>query len=87
MLVCAATNRLYWTPRLPAPKAFAGIVRLASIEIALGLGIMLAVGALGTLAPPFHTHAETGDGGAGSFHPADQQDQRGHRICCGIHAG
>jgi putative copper resistance protein D len=67
MLACAAANRLYWTPRLPDPKAFAGIVRLASIEIALGLGIMLAVGALGTMAPPFHVHAETSDSADGAF--------------------
>jgi putative copper export protein len=67
MLACAAVNRLYWTPRLPGPKAFAGVVRLASIEIALGLGVMLAVGALGTMAPPFHIHAETSDGADGAF--------------------
>jgi putative copper export protein len=66
MLACAAVNRLYWTPRLPFPKAFAGIARLASIEIALGLGVMLAVGVLGTMAPPFHVHTET-SGADGAF--------------------
>jgi hypothetical protein len=66
MLACAAVNRLYWTPRLPFPKAFTGIARLASIEIALGLGVMLAVGVLGTMAPPFHVHTET-SGADGAF--------------------
>jgi putative copper resistance protein D len=55
----AATNRWYWTPRLPAARPIRMIRRLSLTEAGLGLVVILVVGALGTLPPPVHQHLPT----------------------------
>jgi putative copper resistance protein D len=57
MLGIAAVNRFRLTPRLPQPIALRGLLRNTVAETGLGLGVLLLVGALGTLAPPRHNHA------------------------------
>jgi putative copper resistance protein D len=57
MVAIAAVNRLRLTPQLFAGKAAGALRRLqrnASIEAALGLGILIIVGALGTIPPALH---------------------------------
>ena len=56
MLALAAINKWRWTPRLPARPAMAAIRRQSIAEAALGLAVIAAVGALGTLPPPLHRH-------------------------------
>ncbi len=56
MLMFAAVNRFRLTPRLPAPGAQAALGRNSLVEAALGLGVLLLVGALGALPPPAHRH-------------------------------
>jgi putative copper resistance protein D len=54
MVAVATVNKLRLTPRLPA--AAGAIQRNTLIEAGLGLAALLAVGALGTMPPPAHTH-------------------------------
>ncbi|MGB8400702.1 copper homeostasis membrane protein CopD [Bradyrhizobium sp.] len=60
MLLFAAANRFWWTPRLALPgsmpprEALGRIARNSMIEIALALMIFAIVGALGTLHPAIH---------------------------------
>jgi putative copper resistance protein D len=61
MLVFAAVNRFWLTPRLALTsdndaqlKALRQLTRNSLIEIALGLSIFAIVGALGTLHPAIH---------------------------------
>lgn len=54
MLGIAAVNRFYLTPRLVQPGSSRALVRNTLAEVALGLGILLLVGALGTLPPTKH---------------------------------
>lgn len=56
MLVLAAFNRLRLTPALPRPSALSALVATVLAETALGLGILLLVGLLGTLPPAAHVH-------------------------------
>jgi copper resistance protein D len=63
MLVLAAVNRIWWTPRLEA-RAGAGDRLLASrrllrnvmAELLLGTAVLFLVGVLGVTAPPSHEH-------------------------------
>lgn len=54
MLGIAAVNRFYLTPRLQEAGAQRALARNSLAESGLGLGIVLLVGALGTMAPPAH---------------------------------
>jgi hypothetical protein len=54
MLGIAAVNRFRLTPRLPSAAAGRALLRNSLAETTLGLGILFAVGALGTMAPPAH---------------------------------
>jgi putative copper resistance protein D len=59
MLLFAAANRFWWTPRLALPsgsriEALRGLTRNSVIEIALALAIFAIVGVLGTLHPAIH---------------------------------
>jgi putative copper resistance protein D len=54
MLAIATVNRFHFTPRLPSAPAWRALARNSLAETALGYGILLAVGALGTMAPPAH---------------------------------
>jgi putative copper resistance protein D len=56
MLVIAAVNRFYLTPRLPERGAMRSLQRNSLAEITLGLCVLGFVGALGTLSPTAHTH-------------------------------
>jgi putative copper resistance protein D len=60
MVALAATNRFYWTPKLPAGPAIAAIRRHSMIEAGLGLAVLFIVGLLGTLPPPLHGHLHSG---------------------------
>ena len=44
------------TPQLPRPTALRALERNSLAELALGLGVLLFVAALGTMAPPVHDH-------------------------------
>jgi copper resistance protein D len=61
MVAVAAVNRFRLTPRLPAPVAMRALARNSLIECALGLGVLLIVGALGTMPPAAHRHAPPPD--------------------------
>jgi copper resistance protein D len=59
MLVFAAINRLWWTPRLVRPaqthaEALRQLTRNSVAEIVLGLAVFAIVGALGTMHPAIH---------------------------------
>jgi putative copper resistance protein D len=56
MVAVAAYNRYRLTPRLPAPGALASLQRNSLIEAALGFGVLILVGALGTMIPGGHRH-------------------------------
>jgi len=56
MLAIAAANRFHLTPRLPALGALRALQRNSLAETGLGLGVLLFVGALGTLSPSGHAH-------------------------------
>ena len=58
MLVIAAVNRVYLTPRLPERGAMRSLQRNSLAEITLGLCVLGVVGVLGTLSPTAHRHAE-----------------------------
>ena len=61
MLGIAAVNRFHLTPLLAAAGARAALARNSLAETALGLGVLLLVGALGTMAPTAHHHLPTAD--------------------------
>jgi putative copper resistance protein D len=73
MVVFAAINRFYWTPKLPAGRAADAIRRHSMIEAGLGLAILFIVGLLGTLPPPLHGHVHSGsdDGAFVHIHDID----------------
>jgi copper resistance protein D len=54
MLGIAAVNRFYLTPQLPSAGARRALARNSLVESGLGLGILVLVGALGTMAPTAH---------------------------------
>ena len=56
MVAVAAVNRFRLTPRLPAGTAIRALRRNGLIEIALGLGVLMVVGSLGTMVPGGHVH-------------------------------
>jgi putative copper resistance protein D len=56
MIGFAAVNRFHFTPQLPRPTALRALQRNSLAEIALGLGVLLFVAAMGTMAPPVHDH-------------------------------
>jgi putative copper resistance protein D len=55
MVAIAAVNRFRLTPRLPQAGALAALTRNSLAETALGLGVIVAVAALGTMEPGRHT--------------------------------
>jgi len=56
LLGCAALNRFYFVPNLPAgPAAKRGLLRSIAIETGLGLGVVCAAGLLSSLPPGLHT--------------------------------
>lgn len=61
MLVLASINRWRWMPKMPAADALAAVRRNSLIEGALGVSVIIIVGILGTLPPPFHQHAHPSD--------------------------
>ena len=61
MVLIAAMNRFYLTPRLPAAGALRALRRNSIAETALGLGVLAIVGLLGTLSPSGHAHSTTAD--------------------------
>ena len=56
MVVIATVNRFHLTPRLAAPGAMRALQRNSLAETGLGLGVLLLVGALGTMSPTAHVH-------------------------------
>lgn len=56
MLAAAAVNRFRLTPHLPVRSARRALIRNSLAETALGLGVLLIVAALGTMAPSRHVH-------------------------------
>jgi putative copper resistance protein D len=56
MLAIAAVNRFYLTPRLSARSAQHTLSRNSLAETTLGCGVLLLVGALGTMEPAAHRH-------------------------------
>jgi putative copper resistance protein D len=56
MLAIAAVNRFYLTPRLAARSSRRMLTRNSLAETALGCGVLLLVGALGTMEPAAHRH-------------------------------
>jgi len=61
MVAIAAVNRFYLTPQLPARRALLSLKRNSLAEICLGLGVLMFVGALGTLSPSGHAHVAPED--------------------------
>ena len=56
MLAIAAVNRFHLTPRLAGAPARRALTRNSLAETALGAGVLLLVGALGTMQPAAHHH-------------------------------
>lgn len=56
MLCIAAVNRFHLTPRLPAAGPLRALARNSWAETALGLCVLLIVGALGVMSPSGHAH-------------------------------
>ncbi len=56
MVAVAAVNRFRLTPRLPAAPAIRALCRNGLLETALGLGVLMLVGILGTMIPGGHVH-------------------------------
>lgn len=56
MLGIAAVNRFHLTPLLAAAGAQRALARNSLAEMTLGLGVVLLVGALGTMTPTAHNH-------------------------------
>jgi len=61
MLVIAAANKFYFTPRLPERGAIRSLLRNSLAEILIGLCVLGFVGALGTLSPTAHPQATSED--------------------------
>ena len=61
MVAIAAVNRFHLTPRLATTSARRALTRNSLAETALGAGVLLLVGALGTMSPTAHKHFETAD--------------------------
>jgi putative copper resistance protein D len=59
MLAIAAVNRYFLTPRLATPSARRMLKRNSLAETALGCGVLLLVGILGTMEPAAHRHLPT----------------------------
>lgn len=59
ILGLAAVNRFRLTPALPRPGALAALAATALAETALGLGVLLLVGLLGTQPPAAHVHTSS----------------------------
>lgn len=59
MLVLAAFNRFHLTPALPRRGALGLLAATVLAETALGLGILLLVGLLGTQPPAAHVHTSS----------------------------
>lgn len=59
MLALAAVNRFRLTPALPLPGALRALALSASAETALGLGVLVIVGLLGTQPPAAHVHTSS----------------------------
>lgn len=59
MVGIAAVNRYHLTPQLPAPAAMRSLQHNSLAETALGVGVLLFVGALGTMSPTAHIHSRT----------------------------
>ena len=59
MVGIAAANWFHFTPQLPAISALRALQRNSLAETALGLCVLLFVGALGTLSPSGHAHSTT----------------------------
>jgi putative copper resistance protein D len=56
MLAIAAVNKFHLTPQLAGAPARRALLRNSLAEIALGAGVLLLVGALGTMQPAAHHH-------------------------------
>lgn len=56
MVVIAAVNRYHLAVQLPAVNAMRALARNAMIETALGLALLFAAAALGTMPPSGHVH-------------------------------
>ncbi len=56
MVGIASVNRFWLTPRLAAPGALRALTRNSLGETGLGLGVIVFVGALGTMQPTVHVH-------------------------------
>jgi putative copper resistance protein D len=56
MIAIAGINRLYFTPHLAARGPMRALQRNSLAETILGVGVLLIVGALGTLPPGGHVH-------------------------------
>jgi putative copper resistance protein D len=61
MLAIAAVNKYHLTPQLPAPVALCALQRNSLAETALGIGVLLFVGALGTMEPAAHVHTSSSE--------------------------
>lgn len=59
MVGIAAVNKFHLTPQLSEPAAMRSLQRNVVAETSLGLGVLLFVGALGTMAPAAHRHMLT----------------------------
>jgi putative copper resistance protein D len=64
IVTVAAYNRYCLTPRLPAPDAVASLHRNSLIEAGLGIGVLMLVGALGTMIPGGHIHTTAAPAGS-----------------------
>jgi hypothetical protein len=56
MVCLAAVNRLHLTPRLREAGVIRALERNSLVEAGLGFCAVVCVGALGTMAPPGHSH-------------------------------
>jgi hypothetical protein len=56
MLAIAAVNKFHLTPRLAGAPARRALLRNSLAETVLGAGVLLLVGALGTMQPAAHHH-------------------------------
>jgi putative copper resistance protein D len=61
MVGIATANRFHFTPLLPDAGALRALKRNSLTETGLGLGVLLFVGALGTLSPSGHAHSTNAD--------------------------
>lgn len=57
MLAIAAVNRFHLTPQLASVRARRALMRHSLAETALGAGVLVLVGALGTMQPAAHNHS------------------------------